>query len=113
MGAEGAGSIAGPLHESFAHMREIWLKSAVSSDRRLAFENGAINTRSTLLCPVLSNPGTQWVVVSVGIAQERVVMARSQMPDVSESTASADGRRRHVGVIASEHHGHPDHGCRC
>ena len=28
-----------------------------------------------------SNPGTQWVVVSAGIAQERVVMARSQMPD--------------------------------
>ena len=29
-----------------------------------------------------SNHGTQWVVVSAGIAQERVVMARSQMPDV-------------------------------
>ena len=29
-----------------------------------------------------SNPGTQWVVVRAGIAQERVVMARSQMPDV-------------------------------
>ena len=29
-----------------------------------------------------SNPGTQWVMVSAGIAQERVVMARSQMPAV-------------------------------
>ena len=28
-----------------------------------------------------SNPGTQWVVVSAGIAQERVGMARSQMLD--------------------------------
>ena len=29
------------------------------------------------------------------------------------SSASADGRRRHVGVIASEHRGHPEHGFRC
>ena len=51
-----------------------------------------------------SNPGTQWVVVSAGIAQERVVMlmARSQMPDVDPRShaptttvrGTADGTRR-------------------
>ena len=58
-------------------MRYIWLKSAISSDRRPA------DMRTLCYNQALpSNPGTQWVVVSAGIAQERVVMARSQMPDI-------------------------------
>ena len=32
-------------------------------------------------------------------------------PAGATSFSSADGRRRHVGVIASEHRGHPEHGC--
>ena len=38
-----------------------------------------------------SNPGTQWVVVSAGIAQERVVMARSPTVDVDRKLATAVG----------------------
>ena len=80
--------INGVLHESFVHMRYIWLKSAISSDRRPA-DMRTLGYNQALP----SNPGTQWVVVSAGIAQERVVMARSQMPDIDRMLQRPSGAR--------------------
>ena len=51
-----------------------------------------------------SNPGTQWVVVSAGIAWERAVMGRSQM--VEAFSLSSDDRRRHRRRHPSEHRRH-------
>ena len=69
-------------------MRYIWLKSAISSDRRPA-DMRTLGYNQALP----SNPGTQWVVVSAGIAQERVVMARSQMPDIDRMLQRPSGAR--------------------
>ena len=71
----------------------------------------ALRPSMSVLHAVFCGDRTQWVVLSAIAAKNRVENAHVAPEDVS--AASADGRRRHVGVIASEHRGHPEHGFRC
>ena len=61
-------------------------------DGRRRFGCGhALRPSMSVIHAVFCGCRTQWVVVSAGIAQERVVMARSHMPDDAKQAPTAVG----------------------
>ena len=97
----------GAVHEYMVHIHYVWFMVEKAPFRGYrAIDVRHMRTGHNHALP--SNPGTQWVMVSAGIAQERVVMARSQMGNVDRML-----RRPFAApptVPTSEHRRHPEHG---